>query len=353
MDCGNSVVHAAASEFDAAGRNDTEPQTGGLGTFALAVDIAYASEDLFGYGTELGTYYFVSATNKSVNAVSRSQLGVGVDACVSGFFSGTSRTVGSEPIAVGYNPGGSADAPAPGTVLVQLREPSMVVVYDGMLNWRANIMLGGDRRADSGHALFHGNPDAPTASIACASCHPEGRDDGHVWQFADVGKRRTQSLEGNVMDTAPFHWSGDLPAMSDVMSSVFVDRMRGQPQSEKRVAALTSWLRETPTVGASETLDPDQVARGEALFQSDKTQCATCHAGDSLTDNTTVDVGTGEALQVPSLVNLRNRAPFMHDGCAQTLYDRFDPKCGGTKHGEIAGLSEDEVDDMVAYMLSL
>ncbi|MBL8741138.1 MAG: c-type cytochrome [Myxococcales bacterium] len=141
--------------------------------------------------------------------------------------------------------------------------------------------------------------------------------------------------------------------MSDLMSTVFVDRMRGVPQSEKRVEALTSWLRETPTVGASDTLDADAVARGKSLFESDKTQCATCHSGDNLTDNTTVDVGTGEALQVPSLVNVRNRAPFMHDGCAQTLYDRFDPKCGGSKHGEIASLSEDEVDDLVAYMLSL
>lgn len=349
MDCGNSVVHAATTTFDAAGHNDTQPQSGGLGTFALAVDIAYSADDPYA-ADPLGAYYFVSATGKSVNYVSRSQLGVGADACVSGFFGGMSRTIGSEPIAVDYHSNGDGFS---GTVVVQVREPSMLVVYDNSLNWKANVMLGGDRRADSGHALFHGNPDAPSATIACASCHPEGRDDGHVWQFADVGKRRTQSLEGNVMDTAPFHWAGDLPKMDDLMSTVFVDRMRGQPQSPKRIEALTSWLRTTPTVGASDALDNDAIERGEALFKSDKTQCSTCHAGDNFTDNTTVDVGTGEKLQVPSLVNVRNRAPFMHDGCAATLYDRFDPKCGGTEHGEISELTEDEIDDLVAYMMSL
>jgi cytochrome c peroxidase len=36
----------------------------------------------------------------------------------------------------------------------------------------------------------------------------------------------------------------------------------------------------------------------------------------------TVDVGTGSALQVPSLHGLALRAPYMHDGCAETLLDR-------------------------------
>lgn len=347
MDCGNSVVHAAATRFDLSGARTTAPNAGGLGTFGLPVDVAFSANDASLAGSE-GMMFFVSATGQSINAVSQASLGDGFDGCASGFFTGTSRVLSGEPIAVS-----SVDLNGSSLVAVQLREPSMIVFYDPFLTWQGQVVLGGERRADSGHKLFHGNPDAPTATIACASCHPEGRDDGHVWQFEGVGKRRTQSLEGNVMDTAPFHWSGDLPDMSHLMSDVFVDRMRGQPQSERRVEALGSWLREVPTVGSAPPRAMSSVERGKALFESNITDCSTCHSGERLTDNTTVDVGTGEALQVPGLKGLRNRAPYMHDGCAQTLHERFDPSCGGTKHGKIDQLDEADIDDLVAYMMSL
>ena len=81
--------------------------------------------------------------------------------------------------------------------------------------------------------------------------------------------------------------------------------------------------------------------------------CASCHSGPSLTNNETVDVGTGRKFQVPSLIGIRNRAPFMHDGCATTLFERFDASCGGDQHGDLSGLSEGDLDDMVAYMDSL
>ena len=43
----------------------------------------------------------------------------------------------------------------------------------------------------------------------------------------------------------------------------------------------------------------------------------------------------------------------MHNGCAATLADRFDPKCGGDKHGNTAGLSDLQRGDLVAYLESL
>jgi hypothetical protein len=43
----------------------------------------------------------------------------------------------------------------------------------------------------------------------------------------------------------------------------------------------------------------------------------------------------------------------MHDGCAKTLHDRFDPECGGTAHGDLTGLTDGDVDDLVAYMNTL
>jgi hypothetical protein len=43
----------------------------------------------------------------------------------------------------------------------------------------------------------------------------------------------------------------------------------------------------------------------------------------------------------------------MHDGCATTLRDRFDPTCGGAQHGSTAGLSSGQIDDLIAFLGSL
>jgi hypothetical protein len=45
----------------------------------------------------------------------------------------------------------------------------------------------------------------------------------------------------------------------------------------------------------------------------------------------------------------------MHDGCAATLRERFtDPTCGGgDRHGRTSELSPAQVDDLIAYLMSL
>jgi hypothetical protein len=72
-----------------------------------------------------------------------------------------------------------------------------------------------------------------------------------------------------------------------------------------------------------------------------------------LTNNQTVDVGTGEKLQVPSPRGLGWCAPYRHNGCAKTMSDRFTPLCGGDKHGNIADLAATERSDLGAYLDTL
>jgi cytochrome c peroxidase len=72
------------------------------------------------------------------------------------------------------------------------------------------------------------------------------------------------------------------------------------------------------------------------------------------TNNTTVNVGTGGAFQVPSLIGVGSRAPFLHDGRAATLKDRFDPSLGGgDQHGHTSQLADSDVSDLVAFLNTL
>lgn len=58
--------------------------------------------------------------------------------------------------------------------------------------------------------------------------------------------------------------------------------------------------------------------------------------------------------QVPSLLGLASRAPYLHTGCAKTLRDRFKPECGGADaHGQTSHLSVAQLDDLAVYLETL
>lgn len=240
-----------------------------------------------------------------------------------------------EPTSVAYT--------AQGQVVVQSREPAMLEIVGG-----AVIKLSEATRADTGTALFHMNSGF---GIACASCHPEGREDGRVWNFVGIGARRTQSVAGGLMATAPFHWSGDVEDLTHLVHDVFVSRIGGPRPNRPQVQHFSGYLDRIPAP-AKPRLDAAAVARGAAIFHDSTTECRTCHSGELLTNNGSYDVGTGEPFQVPSLVGLDARAPFMHDGCATTLDDRFE-LCGGTAHGQTSHLGEADKHDLIQYLRSL
>jgi mono/diheme cytochrome c family protein len=249
--------------------------------------------------------------------------------------------VEGQPVAVAFTPDGA--------LVVQSREPAQLQVLSSVAG--RTIALGGGTRLDTGHDIFHRDAGA---SIACASCHGEGGDDGHVWTFDTLGPRRTQSINVGLEGTEPFHWSGDMADLPTLVSEVFVGRMGGVNQSTARVDALAGWMFEQRAPMALRAPHDEAALRGKALFESKDVECATCHSGSAMTNNKTVDVGTGEPLQVPSLVGIAYRAPFLHTGCAQTLRDRFDPECGGgDKHGRTSQLDDAQIDDLVAYLESL
>lgn len=237
-----------------------------------------------------------------------------------------------QPVAVAYR--GT-------TLVVQSREPAELHLIGP--SSRERIALSNVSRRSTGHDLFHY---ATNAAIACASCHPEAGDDGHIWTLPE-GKRRTPTLRGGLAATAPFHWDGAFAGMGDLVSEIMVRRMGGAPQTTERTAALLAWMDSVPKLPAP-PVDAASAARGEALFNG-AAGCAACHSGPQGTNNQSVSVGTGEILQVPRLVELAGRAPYFHDGRVPTLAQRFEP-VGGTAHGNLQGLDASARADLVEYM---
>ncbi|WP_438003770.1 cytochrome-c peroxidase [Sorangium sp. So ce321] len=342
-DCDGDILHGAVSVLppaSAAPGDGAELPTPALWKLPLPVDIAVAPDGKRAAVVSAGSYIIEF---------------IDLDTITSEDASGTCRINkpvqhSSQPIAVAFT--------ARGVAVVQFREPARIEVLDidGRDNYyafdRGDVGLPGDSVGDPGHALFH-EPPSGSRGIACASCHPEAHEDGHTWRFDKLGLRRTQTVAGGVLETAPFHWSGDQSDLTHLMQEVFVSRMHGVRPLDREIELLARFLDSVPAFPASPPDDLATVRRGEALFHDPQVGCATCHAGPMLTNNRNEDVGFGEAFQVPSLIGVSARAPFMHDGCAKTLRDRFDPACGGDRHGDVSALAPAQLDDLVAYLESL
>lgn len=221
----------------------------------------------------------------------------------------------------------------------------------------ASVALSGGSVAHPGHALMH---EAAGSGAACASCHPEGGDDGHVWQF-DVGQRRTQTMTGGLLQTAPFHWDGNVANFNDVMEGTFVNRMGGTTPSQDEIASLETWVDAIPArPGIIE--DAEAVARGEQLFND--TGCADCHSGDRGTNNdfaapmaNFMEPGSVRlrTVAVPALYEVQFHAPYMHNGVVDTLDELVSGNTaeGIEPHGNASVLNDEGRGDLVAYLRSL
>lgn len=230
-------------------------------------------------------------------------------------------------------------------IVAFLRDPAALTVSDAD---EPIVRLPNARPVtDSGHLLFH---TATRTALACASCHPEGGDDGRVWTFLPDGPRRTQPLRGALSQTAPFHWNGDRRDLNHVMDVTFTRGMGGDLLNARQKFAFANWLDSLPLLRTHEPAEPDAVARGRALFESGL-GCGDCHAGPALTNNATMNIGSGGDFQVPSLLGVVSRAPYLHDGRAATLDAVFDADAPGV-HAVAGRLTPDARRDLLAFLRS-
>ena len=302
-------------------------------TGALPVDIAVSAD-----GNHIA---MITAGSHTVHEFAASQLSTPDDQQCGGGDDGQGDSddqLGA-PTSIQYTPNG---------LLVFYPESPAVVMHTATGN--TTIKLPGQIGYDSGRALFHTQT---SVGLACASCHPEARDDGLVWEFENEGLRRTQSIAGNILDRAPYHWSGDMADLPTLMDNVFAVRMAGPQPTNSQHLSLGPFLNRVAAPVPPMAIDPQAVARGKALFESAEVACSSCHNGPLFTNHQLANVGTGGTFKVPSLVGVFNRPPYLHDGSALTLMDRFGPQGGNDLHGHTSQLTALQVADLVAYLQTL
>jgi YVTN family beta-propeller protein len=222
--------------------------------------------------------------------------------------------------------------------------------------------------------------------VACASCHPDGLNDGRVWHNPE-GDRRTPNLFG-LAHTHPLHWSADRDEVQDFEYTIRGPLMKGrglatQPLKPKELDQITTGLspdldaladytnsfpvRLSPHIPEKGKLYPE-AERGKAIFFSAKTKCSECHTGPYFTDSSLSakpfnvhDVGTGDApnekmgpkYDTPTLQGVYHAGAWLHDGRATTLHEVFTVHNKADRHGVTSHLKKEELDDLVAFLKSL
>lgn len=295
-------------------------------------------------------------------------------------------------IDVGRGPRGVALSPDGSRAYVQCELSGELSEIDtDLLLERRRIRLARSRlspRIQRGKVLFHTTRLASMTYerwISCASCHPDGESDGRVWRFAS-GPRKTPSLRG-CGRTLPHNRSPDRDEIQDAEHFIR-DVMGGEGLIPGRDPPPK---RGPPSAGRSEDADAlaayvlslehrvspfasgddewmESLRRGREIFLHPRTKCRRCHPPPEYTDSRLDaspwrihDVGTadgggeqrGAALDTPSLLGLYAATRYLHDGRARSLREVFTVYNPEDRHGVTSHLSPGEIDDLVAFLLSL
>jgi len=191
-----------------------------------------------------------------------------------------------------------------------------------------------------GRQLFHTTDDLRIANdgVACASCHPDGRDDSITWSTPE-GPRQTIMLAGRSANTAPYGWQGKHGDLKAYLGNTF-SRLGGSGIKGAELEAMIKYLEKMPAPPRNGELS-EVAAQGKDLFHDTTLGCAGCHVAGSGVDKVTHDVGSKaiadleQKFDTPSLLFVKGTAPYFHDGRYKTLDDMLaakDNEMGHTLH---------------------
>lgn len=191
-----------------------------------------------------------------------------------------------------------------------------------------------------------------SGTMACASCHPEGRQDGLSWRLGG-SILQTPMLAGRVHTTEPYKWGGMDPSLRKSFEHT-IDRLGGGGLSRSELAALEAYVRWIPTATRPTVADAAAVERGKVVFE-DTLACDGCHGGEAMADNQQYpfDAWGLEQTDTPSLKGLAHTGPYYHDGSAVDLWALVTDKGSVHDMADFSILTEDQAHDLVAYLETL
>ena len=217
-----------------------------------------------------------------------------------------------------------------------------------------------------GEAVFYDGKRSLDQWYSCHTCHWEGGTNAVTMDTRNDGSDHTFKTVLpllHVADTAPWTWHGWQKDLSAAMHKSLTDTMLGPQPSNADVQSMISFLQALPSAPNPHRQSDGSLSaaaqRGQALFQSSRAGCATCHTGPHFTDGQIHDVGLGsskdrfQGYNTPSLNGLYRRVKFLHHGFSKSLQETLTEYHKPHELGEGPELKAEELSDLIEYLKSL
>ncbi len=197
---------------------------------------------------------------------------------------------------------------------------------------------------------------------SCTSCHPsDARVDALNWDLLNDGLGNPKNTKNLLLShqTPPAMITG-VRESAELAVRAGIRHIQFAVRPEEEAVAIDEYLKSLKPLPSPHLVDgtlSESASRGRAVFR--KANCASCHAGPLYTNLQKYDVGTGTGREkdrmfdTPSLVEIWRTAPYLYDGRAATVTEVVTAFNRDDKHGNTSQLSQEEIKDMVEFVLSL
>ncbi|MHC4640549.1 MAG: cell surface protein [Planctomycetota bacterium] len=197
---------------------------------------------------------------------------------------------------------------------------------------------------------------------SCASCHPGGgRVDALNWDLLNDGLGNPKNTKSMLLahKTPPSMMTGIRPnAEAAVRAGIRHIQFAVRPETD--AAAIDEYLKSLKPV-QSPYLVKGKLSRaanrGRRVFK--KAGCASCHTSPLYTDFKKYNIGTGKDLDenqsfdTPTLIEVWRTGPYLYDGRSKTVKEVLTKHNVGDKHGKTSTLTEEEINSLAEFILSL
>ncbi len=228
----------------------------------------------------------------------------------------------------------------------------------------SSIALGPEKQMTPqrrGEMLFNDATICFQSWQSCASCHPsEARTDALNWDLLNDGIGNPKNTKSLLLahKTPPAMITGARGSAEEAVRAG-IKHILFAVRPEEDAVAIDEYLkslRPVPSPYLQEGKLSSSALRGQKLFA--KAGCISCHNGPLHTDQRKYNVGTGAGLDkdrlfdTPVLVEIWRTAPYLYDGRAATVEEvmtKYNPQ---DKHGVTSDLTESQIKDLAAFVLS-
>ncbi|MGL4594935.1 MAG: c-type cytochrome, partial [Thermoguttaceae bacterium] len=198
---------------------------------------------------------------------------------------------------------------------------------------------------------------------SCASCHPDARVDALNWDLLNDGMGNPKNAKSMLhsIDTPPAMWEGVRKSAEFAVRTGFQYILFAVPD-EPKCLEIEAYIRSLKPLESPLLVDgklSERAIRGKAIFEDAKIGCSKCHPAPLYTDQKMHDVNSKvffdrkSNFDTPSLIEVWRTAPYLHDGRYTKMKDVFKQGKHGDVDGGTASLTDEQLDDLVEFIMSL